>query len=96
MGGGKAGAGGWSQTTPPPTAPVQSYDPSFSGNINIITSGLRGPPPASHICQGQGALVYLEGRRQERPRRWDWRKKEGREASPESQDPPQVTNERLW
>lgn len=65
MGGGKAGAGGWSQTTPPPTAPVQSSHPSLPGNINTITSGLRVPPAVSHICQGQGALVSVEGRRQE-------------------------------
>ena len=81
-GGGKVGAGGWSQTTPPPTAAVQSSDPSLSGNINTITSGLRVPPPASHICQGQGALVSAESRRQGRPRRrWDWREVGGREAS---------------
>lgn len=49
------------------------------------------PPPASHICQGQGALVSVEGRRQGRPRRSrDWREVGNREASPESQAQPQV------
>uniref|UniRef100_G1R9X7 Homeobox protein n=1 Tax=Nomascus leucogenys TaxID=61853 RepID=G1R9X7_NOMLE len=61
--------GSWSHTTPPPAAPVQSSDPSLSGNINTTTSGLRGPPSASHICQGQRALVSAEGRSQARPRR---------------------------
>lgn len=90
MGERKAGAGGWSQTTPPPAAPVQSSHPSLSGNINTITSGLRVPPPASHICQGQGALVSAEGRRQGRPgRSWDWGEVGGREAS-ESWAQPQV------
>lgn len=76
---------------PSPKSPVQSSDPSLPGNINTITSGLGVPSPASHICQGQGTLVSVEGRRQRRPsRRCDWREVGSRKPSSESQAQLQV------